>query len=302
MFGTYTLKAVLAALAAGALAGFLGCLWWTRAPLPVPEQLVEAAKDAAVAAGATLPTGDEPQEVAPPGSTTEAVTDSMGGYWRLARPVPSNPPEKASEKDNFGQPSEPGRAGVVPAAETLSPSVEGPAPVPDVTPADLMVRCVTDRSRLPDGTPAIRSWGDAGVMLPGPVEVRRGCAAGEICWDPPGSPGICREAGGCPGLALLETNAFDWKPPLKEHPPLPRLFTLGLTLSTPDPEIALPVAFWREGRRVGFVGAVRYSLDPATTDRVEPAGPEHYYGGPSYRTFTEQPDRLRFEAGLALRF
>jgi hypothetical protein len=75
-----------------------------------------------------------------------------------------------------------------------------------------------------------------------------------------------------------------------------RLLTLGLGVAIPSPEIVASGAFYREGHRMGYYGAVRYQLDPATTETVQSSGE---FG---YRTVSDTAAKLRVEAGLTWRF
>lgn len=171
---------------------------------------------------------------------------------------------------------------MVPAAGSVGP-VEGPAPAPILIP--------------PKGTARAAHWvTEDDLWGSSYVSIRQ---AGSDLWTR--ADLTCCAGDTCRSEAGAETEATFDRAALCGRPRLPRLWTVGLGLAMPDAEIALSVARWPAEKRLGWYGALRYSLDPAVTDRVEPAGVEHYHGGPAFRTFTETADRLRIEGGMVLR-
>jgi hypothetical protein len=138
---------------------------------------------------------------------------------------------------------------------------------------------------IPPGLTTDDLWGHAEVRIrqAGPdlwTAADLTCCAGEVCRTETGA----------------ETEARFDRSALCGQVRRGRLLTLGLGVAIPNPEIVAGLAYYGEGKRMGYYGSLRYSLDPAASDTVQ------YTGESGYRTVTDTAAKLRVEAGLTWRF
>jgi hypothetical protein len=67
-------------------------------------------------------------------------------------------------------------------------------------------------------------------------------------------------------------------------------------VAIPNPEIVASASYYGLGRRFGWYGSLRYSLDPAASSRVTGSSET------GYATVVDQVGKVRVEGGVAWRF
>ena len=247
----------------GAILTAAVCMWTHRAPAVPPLTPGEV--------GQLEEGGFDPADEGPVADTTPALPGTAAGTITVTMPRRrhDSPGHRASggtgsTAPSPGLPLGPGGSASVPGSPLPEPVPPAPIP-PGLTSDDLSgAAVVTLRQAGGD------LWTRADLT----------CCAGEVCRVEEGAETAAR----WDRAALCGRVARPWA------------LTVGLTLSAPDPEIALPVTYWRAGKRLGYYGALRYRLDAPVTESVRPAGET------GYQIITDQASRLRVEAGVAWRF